>query len=286
MTNNENSGGSENYSKNSDHVSGSESGSSTYSDEELIMELDNMLEEDPDIITLGDSEDSDQDEFPDTGIEAAVDMGIDDSDAIIDLEEDIIDLDESLESGMDTDVEELSDADIIESGDVLFDDDEIIDLVEDEHILEEITDDFETEKKNSSDDDMLELGDLVSDETLQYDPLLSKASVEELYQTEVSEKPARYDIGHDDIDLGSDDYGSEFDEMDLEITSDMDISNDSFMAAESAVASGVSIEQIEDAVERVVQRLFIDRMESMLAEVIERVVREELAGLKKNLVDD
>lgn len=286
MTNNENSGGSENYSKNSDHVSGSESGSSAYSDEELIMELDNMLEEDPDIITLGDSEDSDQGEFPDIGIEAAVDMGLDDSDAIIDLEEDIIDLDESLESGMDIEEDDLSDTDIIESGDALFDDDEIIDLAEDEHILEEITDDFETDKKNSSDDDMLELGDLVSDETLQYDPLLSKASVEELYQTEVSEKPARYDIGHDDIDLGSDDYGSEFDEMDLEITSDMDISNDSFMAAESAVTSGVSIEQIEAAVERVVQRLFIDRMESMLAEVIERVVREELAGLKKNLVDD
>ena len=286
MTNNENSGGSENYSKNSDPVSGSESGSSAYSDEELIMELDNMLEEDPDIITLGDSEDSDQGEFPDIGIEAAPDMGLDDSDAIIDLEEDIIDLDESLESGMDIEEDDLSDTDIIESGDALFDDDEIIDLAEDEHILEEITDDFETDKKNSSDDDMLELEDLVSDETLQYDPLLSKASVEELYQTEVSEKPARYDIGHDDIDLGSDDYGSEFDEMDLEITSDMDISNDSFMAAESAVTSGVSIEQIEAAVERVVQRLFIDRMESMLAEVIERVVREELAGLKKNLVDD
>lgn len=292
MTNNENSGGVDtSQPKNSDQISESGNVESSYTDEELIMELDNMLEEDPDIITVGDSEDSAKAGLSDLDInEADLERIMDepenviDSDGILDLEEDVIDLDEDVDAVLsEFDEGGLSEADIIESGDDLFDDD-IIELAEDGQLIEEIQDGHEKTTDSSSEDDMLELGDLVSDETLQYDPLLSKSRESDLYITEEPKKSG-YLEDHVDIDLTSADYVDDYDEaMELEITSDMDISEDSFMAADS-MASGVSIEQIEAAVERVVQRLFIEKMETMLAEVIERVVREELSSLKKSLTD-
>lgn len=292
MTNNENSGGVDtSQPKNSDQISESGNVESSYTDEELIMELDNMLEEDPDIITVGDPEEpakaglSDLD-IDEADLESIMDESdnVTDSDGILDLEDDVIDLDEDVDAALsEFDEGGLSEADIIESGDDLFDDD-IIELAEDGQLIEEIQDEPVKKTGASSDDDMLELGDLVSDETLQYDPLLSRSRESDLYITEEPDKSG-YPEDHVDIDLAAADYVDDYDEaMELEITSDMDISEDSFMAAES-VASGVSIEQIEAAVERVVQRLFIEKMETMLAEVIERVVREELSSLKKSLTD-
>lgn len=274
MTIIENSGGvNKNDSDNNDQISKSSNESPGISDEDLLLELDNMLEED------GEKKASDFDILS-TGMEInGADLDIGKSEELIDIidDDDVFDLDESIE------VEEidLEQEKIVESGTI--DSDDIIDLSDDEHI-EELSDADIVSDSEYVEDELLEIEDLVSDETLQYDPLLSKSKTEELYIKEAP-RPSRDVEDFDELDLISD-YGSDYSEdMDLEITSDMDISEDNYPYGESSVVSGVSVEQIEAAVERVVTRLFIDRIETMLSEVIERVVREELSNLKKSLSD-
>ena len=156
--------------------------------------------------------------------------------------------------------------------------DEVLDLGEDE-IVEELSDADLIE-----DDELLELEDLVSDESLQYDPMLSKSKTDDLYIEDGSDLSA--DVVFDESDLAHDYDDSFGDEMGLEITSDVDLSDEGLRYIDSSVAAGVSVEQIEAAVERVVTRLFTDRIESLLSEVIERVVREELSNLKKSLTEE
>lgn len=269
-----------NDSDSNDHISKSPSESPGVSDEELILELDNMLEEDgvtsPDSEILSSSMDID---------EAALDIGIDKSEEMVDIidDEEILDLDESIEADIiGLEQEGLVKSGTIESDDMLLDDD-IIDLSDEEHI-EELSDEDIISDSESVEDELLEIEDLVSDETLQYDPLLSKSKTEDLY-IEDAPRSSRNVEDYEELDLVSD-YGSDFNEdMELEISSDMDISDDIFSFGESSLVSGISVEQIEAAVERVVTRLFIDRIETMLSEVIERVVREELSNLKKSLRD-
>jgi hypothetical protein len=52
----------------------------------------------------------------------------------------------------------------------------------------------------------------------------------------------------------------------------------------AADASVVSAEQVEAAVERVVRRMFSDRIETMLMEVLEKAVNEEIQRVKKALL--
>jgi len=272
MTIIENSGGVKmSDSDNNDQISKSPDDSVGISDDELILELDNMLEED------GATKDILSTEMDNDAID--FDIGIEKSDELIDIidDEEVLDLDESIEAetlGLDQD--DLLKSDTFES------DDDIIDLSEDEEI-EELSDADIVSDIESGDDDLLELEDLVSDESLQYDPLLSKSKAEDLYIDD-SPRSLKNEEDYEELDLGSD-YGSGLNEdAELEISSDMDISDDSFNYGASP-ASGISVEQIEAAVERVVTRLFIDRIETMLSEVIERVVREELSNLKKSLTD-
>lgn len=255
-----------NNSDNNDQASKSPGESPGFSDEELILELDNMLEEDSvkkpsDSLTAGLDID-----------EAALDIGMDESEELIDIidDEEVLDLDDSIEA----------DAIGLEQGDMIHDDD-IIDLSDDEHI-EELSDEDIISDFESQEDELLEIEDLVSDETLQYDPLLSKSKTDDLYIDDAP-RSSRTEEDYDEIDLVND-YDSDYrEDGELEITSDMDISDDSFPYGESSVISGLSVEQVEAAVERVVTRLFTDRIETMLSEVIERVVREELSNLKKSL---
>lgn len=263
------------------------------SDEDLIMELDNMLEEDSGLEIKSDAEVTE---------DAALDIGMPSSEVAADFDDDIIDLGESLEpESIGLDQSGLSE----EDSDTLLDDlseDDIIDLSDEEHIedlveeldeeslieLDEFAEDggFDQQAEGGGEDDLLEIEDLVSDESLQYDPLLSKSKTDDLYIEENVPTASKSPEEYDDIDILAD-YESGYEEdMGLEITSDMDISEDSFSIAESSVVSGLSIEQIESAVERVVTRLFMDKMETMLAEVMERVVREELANLKERLLGD
>lgn len=278
MTIIENSGGAGiNDSENKDHLSKSVNESPDISDEDLILELDNMIEEEKTSETKTGLEEID---------EAALDIGMDASQDVLDIDEDILDLGDSIEpevlgidqsglSGNDDDIIELSDDEHIE---------ELFDELDDAGISE-LTE-YPEGDEGASEDDLLEIEDLVSDETLQYDPLLSKSKTDEVYLNDESPRSSRPSEDYEDIDLLAD-YGAGYEEdMGLEISSDIDISDDGFNYGESSLVSGLSIEQIEAAVERVVTKLFIDRMETMLAEVMERVVREELSNLKKSLMDD
>lgn len=276
MTIIENSGGAKkNDSDNNDQISKSSNESPGISDEDMLLELDNMLEED------GDKKSSDFDILS-TGMEingADLDIDLEKSEELIDIidDDDVFDLDESIEFE-EIDLEQEG---TVESG--IIDTDDIIDLSDDEHI-EELSDADIVSDSESVEDELLEIEDLVSDETLQYDTLLSKSKTDDLYIKDAPRSPRDVEE-YDELDLISD-YDSDFNEdMGLEITSDVDISEDNYPYGESSVVSGVSVEQIEAAVERVVTRLFIDRIETMLSEVIERVVREELSNLKKSLSD-
>ncbi len=258
-----------NNSDNNDQVFKSPGESPGFSDEELIIELDNMLEEDSvkkssDSLTAGLDID-----------EAALDICMDESEELIDIidDEEVLDLDDSIEANSIG----------LEQGDMIKDDD-IIDLSDEEHI-EELSDEDIISDFESLEDELLEIEDLVSDETLQYDPLLSKSKTDDLYIDDTP-RSSRAEEDYDEIDLVND-YDSDYrEDGELEITSDMDISEDSFPYGESSVMSGLSVEQVEAAVERVVTRLFTDRIEIMLSEVIERVVREELSNLKKSLTSN
>lgn len=276
MTIIENSGGAKkNDSDNNDQISKSSNESPGISDEDMLLELDNMLEED------GDKKSSDFDILS-TGMEingADLDIDLEKSEELIDIidDDDVFDLDESIEfEEIDLEQEGTVDSGIIDT-------DDIIDLSDDEHI-EELSDADIVSDSESVEDELLEIEDLVSDETLQYDTLLSKSKTDDLYIKDAPRSPRDVEE-YDELDLISD-YDSDFNEdMGLEITSDVDISEDNYPYGESSVVSGVSVEQIEAAVERVVTRLFVDRIETMLSEVIERVVREELSNLKKSLSD-
>lgn len=242
----------------SGRTSGPSEAADGITDEELIMELDNMLEED--------GAEKSESKITD---EEALDMGLDQSEETIASvgDDDVLDLEDSMKPesiGLEHKDLELSD--------------EVLDLGEDE-IVEELSDADLIE-----DDELLELEDLVSDESLQYDPMLSKSKTDDLYIEDGSDLSA--DVVFDESDLAHDYDDSFGDEMGLEITSDVDLSDEGLRYIDSSVAAGVSVEQIEAAVERVVTRLFTDRIESLLSEVIERVVREELSNLKKSLTEE
>ncbi|MCF6246550.1 MAG: hypothetical protein L3J69_04220 [Desulfobacula sp.] len=72
-------------------------------------------------------------------------------------------------------------------------------------------------------------------------------------------------------------------EIDPEIKTQADSYSEKQMAPEPIQ---VSAEQLESALERVIEKKFADKIESILFEVMENVIEKELASIKKSLQQD
>ncbi|MCK5879860.1 MAG: hypothetical protein KAH24_08770, partial [Holophagae bacterium] len=80
------------------------------------------------------------------------------------------------------------------------------------------------------------------------------------------------------------DFNEEF-ELEMDAPAD-DVSVDPVETIEPAWESSVSQEQIEAALERVIEKKFAEKIDPILFEVIERVIEQEIAKIKESLLKD
>ncbi len=187
-----------------------------------------------------------------------VDGGPEDDDDILDLldaveelsiedPKDIV-LAETEEPGEDDEVLVLTD-EIIEPSQ---DDDEIIDLME---TVEEIS--LETEALSPKSDDILDLDSDLFEETIDFD--------EELDQETAPDPSAKDDFA---------------DSLGIEIETEEDIPEVSLKG------DRVSDEQIAAALEGVIKKMFYEKIDGILVEVIEKTVKNEIERLKNILLEE
>ena len=172
-----------------------------------------------------------------------------------------------------------------------------------------MTDNNETGKANEAakpleDEEVIELTDKVIN--------LSEEEIIEL--TDVVEQPPLTDEekiipAFDELlesDLGLDEERSEKQSIDddfvgslgMELEPETDISEETFEKEEQLESEetqekdlvpetvSLSSEQIDEALERVINRMYSEKIESMLAEMIEKAVTKEIERIKGTLIDD
>lgn len=116
-----------------------------------------------------------------------------------------------------------------------------------------------------------EIADLIDE----VDPLAAKAELEHAFDDDLS-----IDHGEDDF---VDSLGMEIDEeADVEIVSGAD------KAAGAVLSEGADISgaQLDAALERVIRKMFYDKIDRVLVEVIEKTVTKEIERLKSILLEE
>ena len=103
------------------------------------------------------------------------------------------------------------------------------------------------------------------------------------------------DVVDHDIDVGLDPEDDFVNSLGMEIDTDTDdepeISPSTAVADESGDAAlvasmGISIAQVESALERTITKMFYDRIDQILVEVIEKIVTREIERLKHTLLQE
>ena len=123
------------------------------------------------------------------------------------------------------------------------------------------------EEAPDTDEPILNLTDPAGhDDAIEVDPLAATAELEEGLDD---------DIDEDDDDF-IDSMGMEIGEEDEEDTADVDLPEDFH----------ISPEQLDAALERVIQKMFYDRIDRVLVNVIEKRVKREINRIKTALLDE
>lgn len=139
---------------------------------------------------------------------------------------------------------------------------EVEKLLEDEEIIE-LTD----EAVNTSEEKIIELTDVVEQPPLTDDNSETGLVLDEVFD----EKRSKEQIIEDDF------IGSMGMELESEDTQEKDLVSESL---------SLSPEQIDEALERIVKRMYSEKIESMIAEMIEKAVTKEIERMKGTLIDD
>lgn len=139
---------------------------------------------------------------------------------------------------------------------------EVEKLLEDEEIIE-LTD----EAVNTSEEKIIELTDVVEQPPLTDDNSETDLVLDEVFDEERSKEQ----IIEDDF------IGSMGMELESEDTQEKDLVSESL---------SLSPEQIDEALERIVKRMYSEKIESMIAEMIEKAVTKEIERMKGTLIDD
>ncbi len=151
-----------------------------------------------------------------------------------------------------------------------YDDDMLSDETDDSII--ELTDIVKDGSGHATQEDIIELTDIVENGDIDLDPDgIKKDSfkLEENFEIE------------DEISFN--------DDLELEMGDPTDadpIGDDSFESeefTESAADLNVSQEQVAAALERVIEKKFADKIETILFEAMEKVIEKEIAGIKESL---
>ena len=139
---------------------------------------------------------------------------------------------------------------------------EVEKLLEDEEIIE-LTD----EVVNTSEEKIIELTDVVEQPPLTDDDSETGLVLDEVFDEERSKEQ----IIEDDF------IGSMGMELESEDTQEKDLVSETL---------SLSPEQIDEALERIVKRMYSEKIESMIAEMIEKAVTKEIERMKGTLIDD
>lgn len=161
--------------------------------------------------------------------------------------------------------------------------------LEDEEIIE-LTD----EVINASEEEIIELTDVVeqpslTDEektipVLDDDSLETSLGLDEEFDEEPNEKQSIEDdfIGSLGMELEPEtDISEETSEKEEQLESEDTLKKD--LVPETV---SLSSEQIDEALERVINKMYSEKIESMLAEMIEKAVTKEIEKIKRTLIDD
>ena len=134
----------------------------------------------------------------------------------------------------------------------------------------ELTDIVGVEKTPSAQEDIIELTDIVEDQSA---VLVLDSATEEGFDS--GENPER----EDDI------YFKE--ELDLEMNDPVDeVPAESVAVTEPGMELSVTQEQLETALERVIEKRFADKIDILLIEGMEKAIKKEIAEIKERLQKD
>ena len=136
------------------------------------------------------------------------------------------------------------------------------------------------EKKPDDDESILELTNEVAEASEEAeDPLAATIELEESFDDDL-------DVDHEEDDfvdsLGME-IGTEYDEDKEEAEETAAEPADTSPPAEGI---DISSEQLDAALERVIKNMFYDKIDSILAKVIEKTVSKEIERLKKILTEE
>jgi len=127
-------------------------------------------------------------------------------------------------------------------------------------------------------DDFIELTDIVQPEQAEFDL--------DIVTEDTSESEESMDF---EEDPGFDDDGSLTEGLELELETSVDSGGEDNPALNTQMAPEqiqISQEQVESALERVIEKKFADKIESILFEVMEKAIEKELASINERLQKD
>ena len=124
------------------------------------------------------------------------------------------------------------------------------------------------------DEEIIELTDVVDESPLE-------AEEETL---EITDDPD--DAADEDLDFGDNDEDDFVSSMGVEIEPEEDSEELDTISAQGQAPVSVTSEQIEEALEGVIKKMFSEKIESILVEVIEKAVAKEIARLKSALLEE
>ena len=180
--------------------------------------------------------------------------------------------------------------------------------LDDDNIIE-LTDITKKDSDLSTDDDVIELTDVAEDETIKLDLDIEKENKSELDISD-SEDDEQIDDGFADDLFADDDVEDNSDDDDLFADDDVeDNSDDDELTDDDQVDDVVNImtdepksepeldkvapddfnidqEQIEIILERIIEKKFVGKIESILYEVMESVIEKQIFEIKENLQKD
>ncbi len=167
-----------------------------------------------------------------------------------------------------------------------WDDDILGEGATDDGIIE-LTDIVKEDSNLSTQEDVIELTDIVEEKTTNLDLDIVKEVGFEVDETPEQEEDISFEeIPFDEVTEMEDETSFE-EGLELEIDDSTD--DDSPEPEELTVPSGdlsVSQEQVEAVLERIIEKKFAGKIETILFEVMERVIQKEIIEIKKSLQED
>lgn len=160
----------------------------------------------------------------------------------------------------------------------VWDDDTVGDDVPEDDIIE-LTDIVSDETGDPETEEVIELTDIIEPESDEGDP----ADIEPAAAAEDTEIEGPLEM---EADLVFDAPDLQDDPPEPETEGGGEPGEPTEMDTDMPAVAGVSPEQVEAALERVIEKKFSDKIESILFEVMENVIEKELKSIKESLQKD